>query len=129
MTGNERRFVELELKVWLRKLKLEKAGHTALAGRQSDWYQEIEDTAKAYLWDVVYSGQGGYVLASEKPRVIAEIRQAVRRARTDERLHIALFTDMDIEKVRDLAAELRGQVEKIMMKYKSHLERGTEYEQ
>lgn len=128
MTENERRFVELELKVWLRKLKREKAG-TARQRRQSGWYREIENTAKAYFCDVVYSGQGGYVLASEKSRMFAELQQTVSHAQVKERLHKALFVDMDMEKVRDLAHELRGQVETIIMEYKSHVERGNEYEQ
>lgn len=128
MTENERRFVELELEVWLRKLKREKAG-SARRGRQCSWYREIEDTAKDYLCDLVYSGQGGYVLASERTRMIAELQNVVRRARVNDRLHQALFVDTDIEKVRDLARELRSQVEAVMMEYKSHVERGNEYEQ
>lgn len=128
MTANERRFVELELRVWIGKLKREKAG-PARRRRQSGWYREIEKTAKDYLYDVVYSGQGGYVLASEKSRMFAELQQAVSQADIKERLHKALFVDMDIEKVRDLAYELRGQVETIMMEYKSHVERGNEYGQ
>ncbi|MDO4336471.1 MAG: hypothetical protein Q4C91_00080 [Eubacteriales bacterium] len=128
MTDHERRFVELELKVWLRKLKREKAG-AARRGRQNSWYREIEDTAKEYLRDVVYTGQGGYVLASEKPRMVAELQNVVKRARVNERLHQALFVDMDVEKVRNLAMELRSQMEAVMVEYKSHVERGNEYEQ
>ena len=61
--------------------------------------------------------------------MIAELQNVVRRARVNDRLHQALFVDTDIEKVRDLARELRSQVEAVMMEYKSHVERGNEYEQ
>ena len=124
MTANERHFLELMLRIWLRKLKREKNGSVGQRP-QNDWYREIADTAKEYLCDVVYSGQGGYVLASEESRLIAELQQAVIRAKVKEQLHQALFVDMDIEKVRNLADGLRGQVETIMMEYKSHVEKGN----
>lgn len=45
MTDNERHFLELKLRVWLRKLKREKAG---FAGHRTpnDWSCELTDTAK-----------------------------------------------------------------------------------
>lgn len=126
MTDNERRFLELELIVWLRKLKREPQGSGG-QGLPNDWHREIADTAKKYLCDVVYSGQGGYVLASEESHLIAELQQTVTRSKVKEKLHQALFVDMDIEKVRNLAYGLRGQVETIMMEYKSHVEKGNEH--
>ena len=96
MTDNERHFLELKLRVWLRKLKREKAG---FAGHRTpnDWSCELTDTAKKYLCDVVYSGQGGYVLASEESRLFTELQQAVTQAKVKEKLHQALFVDMDFE--------------------------------
>lgn len=126
MTDNERHFLELELIVWLRKLKREPQG-SADQSLPNDWHREIADTAKEYLYDVVYSGQGGYVLASEESHLIAELQQAVTRSKVKDKLHQALFEDMDIEKVRNLAYGLRGQVETIMMEYKSHVEKGNEH--
>ena len=83
MTDNERHFLELKLRVWLRKLKREKAG---FAGHRTpnDWSCELTDTAKKYLCDVVYSGQGGYVLASEESRLFTELQQAVTQAKVKE---------------------------------------------
>ena len=126
MTDNEMRFLELKLRAWLRKLKREPQGSVGKS-LPNDWYCEIVDTAKEYLCEVVYSGQGGYVLASEESRLFTELQLAVTRAKVKEKLHQALFVDMDFEMVRDLAYGLRGQVETIMMEYKSHVEKGNEH--
>lgn len=126
MTANERRFLELRLSVWLRKLKQEK-NSSASQKNQENWCHKIADTAKVYLCEVVYSGQGGYVLANEENRLIAELQQAVIRAKVKEKLHQALFVDMDIEKVNNLAYGLRSQIETIMMEYKSHVEKGKNH--
>lgn len=128
MTANERRFLELELKVWLRKMKREKVSRSGKR-EYTDWHREIEETASAYFYDIVYSGQGGYVLASEKSRLIAELQKTVTRMKVKEKLHRALFVEMDLERVKDLAYGLRGQVETIMTVYKSHVEKGNGYGQ
>ena len=67
------------------------------------------------------------MLASEESRLFTELQQAVTQAKVKEKLHQALFVDMDFEMVRDLAYGLRGQVETIMMEYKSHVKKGNEH--
>lgn len=120
MTDNERNFLELVLRVWLEKLKQEKASSASQIS-QNSWFHELVDTAKEYLCDIAYSDQEGYVLTNEKSRLIAELQQAVIEAKVNEKLYQALFVDMDIEKVKSLAYGLRNQVETIMMEYKSHI--------
>ena len=67
------------------------------------------------------------MLASEESRLFTELQQAVTQAKVKEKLHQALFVDMDFEMVRDLAYGLRGRVETIMMEYKSHVKKGNEH--
>ena len=129
MTEFEKRFLELELEVWLRKLRKEKETNDSLKPAASGfdnreaWLKEIERTGVEYFKEAVYSGLGCLVLVQEKLLLFGELKQIMRRAGVKEALRRILFEDMDVQKLKTLSTELRSQAETVIREYQSHTER------
>lgn len=127
MTEGERLFIELQLKSAWRKLAGQQRGRTALGKRNlaqeavKPLGQEIGILGNQYIQDIICSGQGARVLAAEKDRMFDEIGLVMNRPEVKEKFRAALYHDRDLEELRKLSMEIRGQVRKLIMKYEAHV--------
>lgn len=127
MTTDEWRFLELKLKTSLKKLA-RYFGQTPsfrLQDTNRSGYQilisEIEQTAKQYLFGVVYSGMEGYFLKSELAQMTQKLTQIMNNPVTRLELKWVLFEKPDMEQMKKLAMEIRLQVEPVILNYQSHV--------
>lgn len=127
VTEGERLFIELQLKSAWRKLAGQQRGRTAL-GKQNlaqeaakPLWKEIEILGNQYIRDTIFSGQGACVLAAEKDRMFDEIGLVMNRPEIKEKFRTALYQDRNLEEIRRLSMEIRGQVRKLIMKYEAHV--------
>ena len=110
-------------------VKKAETGKAGFAGHRTpnDWSCELTDTAKKYFVMWYIPVRAVMCLRVKNLAYLLSCKEAVTQAKVKEKLHQALFVDMDFEMVRDLAYGLRGQVETIMMEYKSHVKKGNEH--
>ncbi|MFR5631444.1 MAG: hypothetical protein ACLUFH_00410 [Monoglobales bacterium] len=134
MTENEKRFQERELEILLRKLQRNREHvprmklKTAYRKSYEALLEEIRDKAQKYIREVVFSGMGGYYLISEVPMLQHDLNLTVNDQNVRKELSRAIFTDSDIEAVKEQTGQLRNQVEQIIWKYQSHVGRGEKNE-
>lgn len=130
MTGNERRFLELELGMLLRKLKrnrdgipIERLRTEYKSGYEALLYQ-IREKAVSYVKETVFTGLGGYYKRDEVPELIAGLDGIVNAPETKAKLQHALFKEPDMERVKCLAAEMRKKAEPLAMEYQARAAKG-----
>ncbi len=130
MTAGERRFLELELEVLLRKFKKKQENDPVgvLESAYREGYEtlmnEIGRKAANYVKEVVFVGTGGYYLKSETSELIEKLNYVVNCPVSKEKLRTALFAEPDMGQVKKLAAGLRAQVRNIVTEYQNHTEKG-----
>lgn len=130
MTGSERRFLELELKMLLRKLRRnqEKVSVEVLKSVYQKGYEallkEISQKAICYIKEIIFSGMGGYYLRAETAELFEKLNHIVNCPESKKRLQNALFIEKDMGQVQALAAGLRAQVEQVVKEYQKHAEKG-----
>lgn len=134
MTENEKRFQERELGILLRKLQKNREYvprmklKTVYRKSYEALLEEIRQKAQKYIRDVVFSGMGGYYLVSEVPMLQQDLNLTVNNQNIQKKLTQAIFTDTDIEAVKEQTGQLRKQVEQIIWEYRSHVGRGEKDE-
>lgn len=130
MTANERRFLELELGMLLRRLRRnrEQVSTQILKSVYRKSYEtlleEIRHKALCYIKEIIFAGAGGYYLKSETEELFKRLNGIVNAPESRKQLQKALFVETDMEQVQRLAAELRAQVEPIVKEYQMRAEKG-----
>lgn len=130
MTADEKRFLELELDVLLRRFKKNRendpGGVSKSAYRESyeTLLNEIGRKAASYVKEVVFAGTGGYYLKFETTELFEKLNHIVNCPESKEKLRNALFVKPDMGQVKKLAAGLRAQVQNIVTEYQNHAGKG-----
>lgn len=130
MTKNERRFLELQLEMDLRKLKrnLENVPIEELRTKYQRSYkelcQEIKNLANQYVPEMVFHGMGCWVRSEKKQQLFQEIERVLNRPQKMKDMKAALFETPDMETVKALVLENRRQVEKVIKKYQEDGKKG-----
>lgn len=130
MTGDERRFLELELGMLLRRLKrnrdsisIERLRTEYKSGYEALLYQ-IREKAVSYVKETVFTGLGGYYQKDEVPELVAKLGSIVNTPEMKAKLQHALFKEPDMERVKCLAEEMRNKAEPLAMEYQVRAAKG-----
>lgn len=130
MTANERLFLELQLKVALRRYeRSQKLGTGAGSGGMVSTgnrvlRKEIQNLGNQYIRETVCAGLGAYILAGEKDKMFQEMERVMNHQDIKNRLRKALYQDGDLNQVRRLSLELRAQIGQLLNEYESHIQEG-----
>ncbi len=130
MTAGERRFLELELEVLLRRFKKNQENDPVgvLKSAYREGYEtlvnEIGRKAANYVKEVVFAGSGGYYLKSETSELVEKLNYVVNCPVSKEKLRTVLFAEPDMVQVKKLTAGLRAQVQNIVTEYQNHAGKG-----
>lgn len=130
MTANEQRFLELELKVLLNRLRKnremvpEEELKTTYRKAYDTLRSEISRKAVGYMKELIFTGASGVYLQGEIPKMIKALEAIVNAPVMNQRMQEALFKEMDMEQVKRLAQELKRQVEPLLTEYQKHAKEG-----
>ena len=130
MTANEQRFLELELKVLLNRLR--KNREMVPEEELKITYRKAYDTLRAeirkkavgYMKELIFTGASGVYLQRDIPKMIKALEAIVNAPVMNQRMQEALFKEMDMEQVKRLAQELKRQVEPLLTEYQKHAKEG-----
>ena len=124
MNPNERHFLELNLRVMLRRLRNscrpEKQGPGA-ADAASALHREICEAAVLYLRDVIFVGVSGMYLSSEVAQLECELENLLASSGVQKQLREFLFVRPDLESFKNTADGIRLKVEAVAAAYQSHV--------
>ena len=130
MTANEQRFLELELKVLLNRLRKNKEMvpeeelKTTYRKAYDTLWAEIRKKAVGYMKELIFTGASGVYLQRDIPKMIKALEAIVNAPVMNQRMQEALFKEMDMERVKRLAQELKCQVEPLLTEYQKHAKEG-----
>lgn len=130
MTANEQRFLELELKVLLNRLRKnremvpEEELKTTYRKAYDTLRAEIRKKAVGYMKELIFTGASGVYLQRDIPKMLKALEAIVNAPVMNQRMQEALFKEMDMEQVKQLAQELKLQVEPILTEYQKHAKEG-----
>lgn len=130
MTANEQRFLELELKVLLSRLRKnremvpEEELKTTYRKAYDTLRAEIRKKAVGYMKELIFTGASGVYLQGEIPKMIKALEAIVNAPVMNQRMQEALFKEMDMEQMKRLALEIKRQVEPLLTEYQKHAKEG-----
>lgn len=130
MTANEQRFLELELKVLLNRLRKnremvpEEELKTTYRKAYDTLRAEIRKKAVGYMKELIFTGASGVYLQGEIPKMIKALEAIVNAPVMNQRMQEALFKEMDMEQMKRLALEIKRQVEPLLTEYQKHAKEG-----
>lgn len=130
MTANEQRFLELELKVLLNRLRKnremvpEEELKTTYRKAYDTLRSEISRKAVGYMKELIFTGASGVYLQGEIPKMIKALEAIVNAPVMNQRMQEALFKEMDMEQMKRLALEIKRQVEPLLTEYQKHAKEG-----
>lgn len=130
MTANEQRFLELELKVLLNRLRKnremvpEEELKTAYRKAYDTLRAEIRKKAVGYMKELIFTGASGVYLQRDIPKMLKALEAIVNAPVMNQRMQEALFKEMDMEQVKRLAQELKRKVEPLLTEYQKHAKEG-----
>ena len=130
MTANEQRFLELELKVLLNRLR--KNREMVPEEELKITYRKAYDTLRAeirkkavgYMKELIFTGASGVYLQGEIPKMIKALEAIVNAPVMNQRMQEALFKEMDMEQMKRLALEIKRQVEPLLTESQKHAKEG-----
>ena len=136
MTENEQRFLELQLKLSLGKLRrnMDQVPLEVLKTTYREPYKslqrQIRELGFRYINSIIFEGTDGYILLEDKTSMFSEIERAANCPEGQAGFRQALFEKADLEMVKLLSFQLNDTIQRIVRKYQSRAGReqknGTE---
>ena len=124
MNADERRFLELNLRVMLRRLE-NSNGRTQqgpdAVKETTALRSEICEAAVLYLRDVIFTGVSGLYLSSEVGQMERELEMFLASSEVQKQLREALFVRSDLECFKKAADSIRLKVRAVTAVYQSHV--------
>lgn len=130
MTANEQRFLELELKELLNRLRKnremvpEEELKTSYRKAYDTLRAEIRKKAVGYMKELIFTGASGVYLQGDIPKMLKALEAIVNAPVMNQRMQEALYKEMDIEQVKRLTQELKRKVEPLLTEYQKHAKEG-----